>query len=229
MLKDQRGNIVYWVLSGILAIAVIFLLVLSIRANLDPKKNADNCITSMQKIWVAVRDYVTDTQKDFDGNLNVLRNTQKPNSKSNYLGEEKYCPESRGKKDEYMVMGRLMTYEVSYTDTTGVEDVVRTSVEKVVGIMVLCPNLKQFSAHDIPQAFYDNQIANRFQSRINSDIAQLKERAGNNPLAKYESMLAYFNFWKNTKLTDFDECTKTPEYRKIMNISEPVEGEETEE
>nr|MBP7206105.1 hypothetical protein [Candidatus Cloacimonadota bacterium] len=58
MLKNQRGNVLFWVLSAILAIALIAVLSISGKFNLDPEKNVDDCTTNMKNIWVAANDYV---------------------------------------------------------------------------------------------------------------------------------------------------------------------------
>jgi len=42
MLKNQKGNVVFWIVSAILAIALVFILALPGSFNLDPQKNTDD-------------------------------------------------------------------------------------------------------------------------------------------------------------------------------------------
>lgn len=218
MLKNQRGNIVFWVLSVVLAIALIFVLAISGKFNLDPQKNVDNCTTYMKNIWVAARDYVTDRKADYDGNLNTLRTTKRPDGKSVYLMEEKFCPESQGAKDGYIVFGKHMT------------ELVDGEKRDYTAVLVLCPNLAEFYRHTLSKSFFDNQSTSRLQRTMVADLETINKATASDSKKKADLMLKYMNFWKNTKLTDYNEAMADMTYRTMMSeiTGEPL-TEETEE
>lgn len=108
MLKKQRGNVIFWVLSAVLAIALALILLLSGKYNLDPEKNIDDCTTCMKNIWVAVNDYILDTNQDFNGDMKMLRSATKPGTKNTYLSEEKYCPDCKAKKSNISSMASTL-------------------------------------------------------------------------------------------------------------------------
>ncbi len=204
MLNNQRGNTVFWVLSAILAIALIAVLALSGKYNLDPEKNIDDCTTSMKNIWVATADYMTETRTNFDGDLDVLRRTQRPNSKSNYLSEEKYCPESQGRKDAYQVFGKHAT------------EVIDGETRHYVGIIVLCPNLANFSKHMLDKSFYDNMSITKLQTVMMNDMAKIDTYTKSNGKLKAQYMQKYYDYWKNSKSDSFQECIADPAYGALL-------------
>ncbi len=204
MLNKQRGNTVFWVLSAILAIALIAVLALSGKYNLDPEKNIDDCTTSMKNIWVATADYMTETRTNFDGDLEVLRRTQRPNSKSTYLSEEKYCPESQGRKDAYQVFGKHAT------------EVLDGETRHYVGIIVLCPNLANFSKHMLDKSFYDNMSITKLQTVMMNDMAKIDTYTKSNGKLKAQYMQKYLDYWKNSKSDSFQECISDPAYGALL-------------
>ncbi len=200
MLKNQKGNVVFWIVSAILAIALVFILALPGSFNLDPQKNTDDCTTNMKNIWVATNDYMLDTNKDFQGNLNILRTTKKPGSKYFYLNEEKYCPESQGNKVDYIVFGKHVT-----EDFEG-------ATRHYNGIIIICPNLARFPKHILEKSFYDNVSITKLQNVMANDIDKINTYTKSNGKLKYESLMRYMNYWKNTKHTEFNACINDPEY-----------------
>lgn len=216
MIQNQRGNTLFWVLSVILAIALILILALSGKYNLDPEKNVDDCTTNMKNIWVAVNDYMLDNPADFSADLDVLRNTRKPDSKTYYLPEEKYCPESQGKKDEYQVFGKHVT------------EVIDGETRHYNGILILCPNLGEFSKHVLDKAFYDNMSISKLQNVMINDLSKIEQNAKSNAKLKAELMQKYFDYWKNNNLTDFQACIDDPAYQS-MRIEVTGETPVTEE
>lgn len=72
MLLNKKGISVYWILSAILFVGLIFILALPHFFNLDTEKNIDDCTNNMKVIWVATSDYLADFETDFGGDLNLL-------------------------------------------------------------------------------------------------------------------------------------------------------------
>ena len=197
MLKNQQGSVLFWVLSAVLAIALIAILALSGMFNLDPEKNTDDCTTNMKNIWVAANDYVLETQQDFNGDLNMLRTTTKPGSKQPYLTEEKYCPELQGEKTEYQVFGKYL-YEVIDGET-----------KHYSGILVFCPNIADFPAHVLDKAFYDSMSTSKIQNVMISDLA-LIDSAKKSAKQRSEEIQKYLNYWKNTPHKEFNAANSDP-------------------
>ncbi len=204
MLQNQRGNIVFWVLSAILAIALVLILAISGKFNLDPEKNIDTCTTNMKNIWVAANDYMIDNQKNYDGDLDMLRNTRKVNGKANYLGEEKYCPESQGKKDVYQVFGKYAT------------EVIDGDTKSYTGILILCPNLAEFGKHILTKAFYDNMSTSKLQNVMITDMAKIDLYTKANSKLKAQYMQKYFDYWKSSKSSLFQECVADSAYTNML-------------
>ncbi|MFO8145311.1 MAG: hypothetical protein R6T89_06260 [Candidatus Syntrophosphaera sp.] len=214
MLKKQKGSTLFWVISVILAIVVIFLLALSGRYNLDPEKNIDDCTTNMKNIWVAANDYVLDTQQDYEGDLDVLRSTMMKERDSYYLAEEKYCPESQGEKDDYIVFGKYAT------------EVINEETKHYAGIIVLCPNLDRFGRHLLDKNFYDNMSTSKLQNIMINDMAKIDDHTKSNTKLKAEYMHKYLDYWKNTPFTEFQEFLEDPAYQKVR---QEVTGENPED
>ncbi|HNT52731.1 MAG TPA: hypothetical protein PKH19_04960 [Candidatus Syntrophosphaera sp.] len=204
MLHDQRGNTVFWVLSVILALALILILALSGKYNLDPEKNTDDCTTNMKNIWVATADYMGDTNADFQGDLEILRRTTRPNSKAPYLGEEKYCPESQGRKDAYQVFGKHAT------------EVIDGTLRHYVGILILCPNLHHFPRHLLDKTFYDNMSISKLQTLMVNDIVKINQFTKSNGKLKAQYLQKYFDHWKNTQSSEFEVLIGDPAYRTLI-------------
>jgi hypothetical protein len=216
MLKNQRGSILFWVISGILAIALILVLAISGSFNLDPQKNMDDCTTNMKNIWVATNDYVLETKQDFNGDLNILRTTRKPTSKAYYLEDEKYCPESQGEKQEYIVFAKHVT------------ELIDGETKHYSGILIFCPNLARFPKHLLDKTFYDNMSTSKLQNVMINDMSKIDLFTKSNGKLKNEYMMKYLDYWKNTKNTDFQACIDDPAY-KAMRIEVTGETPMTEE
>ncbi|MGC9361907.1 MAG: hypothetical protein ACP5F3_03170 [Candidatus Syntrophosphaera sp.] len=214
MFKKQKGSTLFWVISVILAIVVIFLLALSGRYNLDPEKNIDDCTTNMKNIWVAANDYVLDTQADFEGDLDILRNTRMQDRDSYYLEEEKYCPESQGEKIPYHVFGKHAT------------EVINAETRHYAGIIVLCPNLDRFGRHLLDKTFYDNMSTSKLQNIMINDMARIDDNTKSNTKLKAEYMHKYMDYWKNTPITEFQKFLEDPAYQKMR---QEVTGESPQE
>lgn len=185
MLRNQRGTILFWVLSALLFIAIALVLLVPTRFNLDPQKNTDDCTTNMKNIWVAASDYLIDQQKDFDGNLETLRNTRKKdNSKNFYLTDIKFCPESQGAKTNYIVYAKYM------------QDMVGTELKNNSGIIVFCPNLERFPKHFLDKNFYDNMSTTKLQNFMIDDMNYIDQQTKSNGKAKTEAVMKYIQLWK---------------------------------
>jgi len=188
MLLNQRGISVYTVLSVILFLALVFILALPYMYNLDKEKNIDDCTTSMKNIWVAVTDYMTDTKSDFNGDLNLLRNTRKQNDPKNYyLAETKFCPESQRQKTEYIVFGKYL------------EEMVGTELKANTGVLVFCPNLADFPKHFVDKTFYENMSPGKLQNFMIDDVSYIDQQTKSNGKLKNEAVLKYINIWKTDK------------------------------
>jgi hypothetical protein len=186
MLPNQRGISVYTVLSIILFAALVFILALPYMYNLDKDKNVDDCTTYMKNIWVAVTDYMADTKQDFNGDLEVLRNTRKPGiAKSTYLPEKKFCPESQGQKQEYIVFGKYMS------------EMVGTEVKANTGVLVFCPNLAGYPKHFVDKSFYENMSPGKLQNFMIDDVSYIDAQTKSNGKAKFKAVMDYINLWKS--------------------------------
>lgn len=204
MLKDQRGNALFWVLSAILAIALIVILAITGKFNLDPEKNTDDCTTAMKNIWVATADYMTETRQDFTGDLNVLRRTMRPKGKSAYLSEEKYCPESQGAKEPYQVFGKHVT------------ETIDGETRHYLGIIILCPNMAEFPRHLLNKSFYDNMSITKLQTLMMNDMAKIDLFTKSNSALKAQNMQKYYDFWKASKYVQFQEIQADPAYNSLL-------------
>ncbi|NLN84592.1 MAG: hypothetical protein GX135_00625 [Candidatus Cloacimonetes bacterium] len=203
MLKKQRGNVIFWIISALLAIALVLVLALPGKFKLDPEKNTDDCTTYMKNIWVAIDNYMQDYKKDFEGDLDLLRNTANPNGKGTYLSEEKYCPELQGEKTEYIAFGKHLT------------EVVEGETKHYSGILVLCPNLDKYAKHILDKNFYDNMSASKLQNVMVNDLMKIDSITKNNAKQKNEFMMRYFEYWKNTKHTEFNAAIEDPTFVKL--------------
>ncbi len=215
MLKNQRGNVLFWVLSAILGVALILMLVLSGKFSFDPVKNKDDCVNNMINIWVAANDYITDTNKDFNGDLNILRDTRKPDGKGNYLSEAYYCPELQGKKTEYQVIGKHLT------------EVIEGETRHYSGILVICPKLGEFEDHILDKTVFDNLSPSKLQKKMTEDLALIDEVSPKpNAKDKQQYVQEYFDYWKNCTLTEYNAAINDKaleDWRKKLkpNIATP--------
>ncbi len=212
MLKNQQGSVLFWVLSAVLAIALIAILALSGMFNLDPEKNTNDCTTNMKNIWVAANDYVLETQQDFTGDLDQLRKASKPGAKQTYLTEEKYCPELQGEKITYQVFGKHLT------------EVLDGETKHYSGVLVICPNVANFSAHVLDKSFYDNMSTTKLQNVMIADLALIDSYPKSNAKFKEEQMLKYLNYWKNTPHTEFNAATSDlalVQWRQALTVQDP--------
>lgn len=186
MLRNQNGISVYTVLSIILFAALIFVLAIPNFYNLDKEQNVEDCINNMKEIWVATTDYVRDTQKDFDGDLESLRKTRKAlDPKSYYLGSASYCPETARQKTDYIVFGKYIA------------DRIGDEVKHNYGVIVYCPNMDKYPKHMIPKAFYENMDPTQLQNYMIDDLDYINEETGNNGPRKKELIEKYIEIWKN--------------------------------
>ena len=136
MLRNQRGNILFWVISAILFIAIALVLILPSKYNLDPQKNTDDCTTNMKNIWVATSDYLNDFQQDYYGDPQILLTTRKKDDPKNYyLSSHAYCPESQGGKENYIIFAKYS------------QEMLGSEMKNNSGILVFCPNLGKFPKH----------------------------------------------------------------------------------
>ncbi|NLW19731.1 MAG: hypothetical protein GXY81_08605 [Candidatus Cloacimonetes bacterium] len=217
MLKKQSGNAIFWVISALLAIALILVLALPGKYKLDPEKNTDDCTTYMKNIWVAIDNYMQDFQKDFEGDLDVLRNTNNPNGKGTYLSEERFCPELQGEKKEYIAFGKHLT------------EVVEGETKHYSGIMVLCPNLDKYAKHLLDKNFYDNMSTSKLQNFMVNDLVKIDAFTKSNAKMKNEYMTRYMEYWKNTKHTEFNAAINDPTFvqlRKDLTGEQDFEPED---
>lgn len=185
MLLNQRGISVYTVLSIILFAALVFILALPYMYNLDKDKNVDDCTTYMKNIWVAVTDYMTDTKQDFNGDLNMLRNTRKPGKKAYYLAETRFCPESQGQKQEYIVYGKYL------------EEMVGTELKANTGVLVFCPNLEAYPKHFVEKSFYENMSPGKLQNFMIDDVAYIDAQTKSSGKAKFKAVQDYIELWRS--------------------------------
>ena len=208
MLRNQNGISVYTVLSIILFIALIFVLALPNFYNLDKEQNVEDCIKNMKEIWVAAIDYVRDTEKDFDGNLQTLRNTRKAmDSRSYYLGSASYCPETARQKNDYIVFGKY------------VADKIGDEVKHNYGVIVYCPNLDKFPKHFIPKMFYENMEPTQLQNYMIDDLDYIDKETGSNGARKKEMIEKYVEIWK-TDATAFEKRKESSTALKAMLFPE---------
>lgn len=186
MLRNQNGISVYAIISIILFAALIFILALPNFYNLDKEQNIEDCINNMKEIWVAASDYVRDTAKDYNGDLELLRKTPKARDpKSTYLRSHSYCPETFRQKTEYIVFGKY------------VADKIGEETKHNYGVIVYCPNLAKYPKHFIPKAFYENMDPTQLQNYMIDDMDYINEETGSNGARKLEMMTKYVEIWKN--------------------------------
>lgn len=186
MLRNQSGFSVYTILSIVLFLMLVFVLALPNFFNLDKEQNIEDCINNMKTIWVATTDYVRDTQKDFDQDLQVLTKTRKLQDQKNYYMQTvPFCPETRGKKDNYIVFGKY------------VADKIGDEIKHNYGVIVICPTLDKYHSHFIPKAFYENMDPTQLQNYMIDDLDYIDKQTGSNGTRKKEALLQYIEIWKN--------------------------------
>jgi len=106
MRLDNYGIGIYWVLTIIFFIVLVFILALPGFFDLDRKENAEQCIRNMDAIKSAVAQYMDDRNEIFTGNTTDLVRT-------NYLrtaNEE--CPEG-SVGDKYQITVDPETREIT--------------------------------------------------------------------------------------------------------------------
>jgi len=200
MLRNQNGISVYTVLSIILFVALIFVLAIPNFYNLDKEQNVEDCINNMKEIWVAGTDYLRDTNQNFEGSPDILRNTPKVDDPRNtYLSSASYCPESSRQKLEYKVFGIY------------IEDRIGDEVKHNYGMIVYCPNLQAYPKHFLPKIFYENMEPTQLMNYMIDDLDYIDRETGTNGARKIEKVEEYIEIWK----TDADAFSK----RKADNTS----------
>lgn len=189
MLLNNKGISVYWILSAILFVGLIFILALPHFFNLDTEKNIDDCTNNMKVIWVATSDYVADTRADFGGDLNLLTRTKKKQDPKNvYLPEKLFCPEQDKNKQDYIVYGKF------------VEDFLETGESRVhTGVIVLCPELIRHNKHFLDKAFYENMSPSLLQNYMVDDLDYIDQQTKSDGERKYQCVMDYINMWKSDK------------------------------
>lgn len=185
MLRNQKGISVYTVISIILFIGLIVVLAIPNFYNLDKEQNIEDCTNNMKEIWVAATDYLKDTHADFEGDLEILRTTQKAHDpNSYYLGKRNYCPETARQKNNYIVYGKYVSEEIG------------DEIKHNYGVIVYCPNLGTFPKHFIPKIFYENMDPTQLQNYMIDDLDFIDEQTGSNGNRKLEMVEKYINIWK---------------------------------
>jgi len=189
MLLNQKGISVYWILSAILFVGLIFILALPHFFNLDTEKNIDDCTNNMKVIWVATSDYVADFKTEFGGDLNLLANTKKKEDPKNvYLAEKYICPEQEGDKKDYIVYGKY------------VEDFLETGESRFhTGVIVICPELVRHSKHFLDKAFYENMSPSLLQNQMVDDLDYIDQQTKSDGERKFKAVMDYINLWKGDK------------------------------
>jgi len=185
MLRNQNGISVYTVLSIILFAALIFVLAIPNFYNLDKEQNVEDCINNMKEIWVAGVDYLRDTNQDFEGNPEFLRNTPKvDDARNTYLGSAAYCPETSRQRHEYKVYGKYIA------------DQIGDEIKHNYGVIVYCPNLQQYPKHFLPKVFYENMEPTQLMNYMIDDLDYIDKETGSNGLRKVEKIEEYIEIWK---------------------------------
>lgn len=186
MLRNQKGTIVYWILSAILFVALILILALPHFFNLDTEKNIDDCGNNMKSIWVAASDYMRDFNTDFGGDLGVLRNTpKKDNPKETYLSSSHLCPETQGEKKNYIVYGKYAEEKLESGEK-----------KQNMGVIVLCPELDKHPKHFLNKSFYENMSPTVLQNFMTDDLDYIDQQTKSSGQRKMECVLKYIDFWK---------------------------------
>lgn len=189
MLLNKKGISVYWILSAILFVGLIFILALPHFFNLDTEKNIDDCTNNMKVIWVATSDYLADFETDFGGDLNLLTRTKKKSDpKNTYLPEKLFCPEQDRDKKDYIVYGKV------------VEDRLETGESRMhTGVIVLCPELIKHSKHFLDKAFYENMSPSLLQNYMVDDLDYIDQQTKSDGERKFQAVMDYINLWKSDK------------------------------
>lgn len=189
MLRNQKGISVYWILSAILFIGLIFILALPNFYNLDTEKNIDTCTTNMKSIWVAATDYVRDFGTDFGGDLDVLRNTRKKQDpKNSYLATTTFCPEIQRDKIDYIVYGKYVEERLESGE-----------LKQNTGVIVICPDLEKHPKHFLAKSFYENMSPTVLQNYMVDDLDYIDQQTKSNGQRKMQAVMRYIGFWKNDR------------------------------
>jgi hypothetical protein len=190
MFLNERGFTVYTIISIVLFLALIFILALPSFFNLDKAKNEEDCINNMKLIWVAANDYMKDNMTEFNGDLNILKNTYRKEeiagskTRTHYLDKVFQCPENRGSDEQYIVFSKFLVEDVKGTQTLN------------YGTIVLCPNLGRFPGHKIPKSFYENMAPTEIQNFFLDDMDAIDSAAGPDGQRELDMMLKYIRIWK---------------------------------
>ncbi len=121
----MKGSIVYKIIAAVAFLVLIFILALPQFYNVNRKKNTEVCIRNMKIIYTAIKSYVEDQHKDFDGDQDDLIRT-------GYLKHTYTCPEAKP-GDKYIISGKYIPGGKSE-------------------ITVICPKAKEFPDHKLPES-----------------------------------------------------------------------------
>ena len=121
----MKSNIVYKIIAAIAFVVLIFILALPQFYNINRKKNTEMCIRNMRVIYNAIKSYVEDQKKDFNGDQEDL-------IRFGYLKHTYTCPEAKP-GDKYIINGK-------YLENGKVE------------VTVICPKAKEFPDHILPES-----------------------------------------------------------------------------
>jgi competence protein ComGC len=198
MILNERGFSVYWIISAILLIALVFILALPNFFNLDKAQNEEDCINNMKLIWVAATDYMKDNMTSFEGDLNQLKTSYKKSEsdaksgrRNPYLEKIFECPENRGSKEQYIVFSKFLVEDMQGTQKLN------------YGTIVVCPNMVRYPKHFLPKSFYENMEPTEIQNYFIDDLDAIESATGADGQRKLNLVKQYIEIWKtdSTALT----------------------------
>jgi len=123
--EKMKNNLIYKIISAVAFIVLIFILALPQFYNVDRKSNTEACIGNMKIIHNAIKEYVLEQKKDFDGDQDDLIRT-------GYLKHSYSCPEAKP-GDKYIISGKYLS-------------------DGQAEVTVICPVEKKFPDHKLPDS-----------------------------------------------------------------------------
>lgn len=123
MRLKENGFSIYYVISILALLVLAAILILPQKFNINRKENTEMCLKNMKTIYKAVEQYMADRKTDFTGDISDLQ-------RFGYLKKTFECPE-KGAGDKYYVKGVFASGEIT----------------------VVCPNVKEFPDHVLPDNF----------------------------------------------------------------------------
>jgi hypothetical protein len=77
-----------------------------------------------------------------------------------------------------------------------IADRIGDEIKHNFGVIVYCPNLKDFPTHFLPKIFYENMEPTQLQNYMIDDLDYIDKETGTNGKRKQEMVEKYIEIWR---------------------------------